>query len=163
MDYITNHPTGQQSPPKRIKLSQDNFYCTFKKSDTVPFWVSVLFKYDMSRDLEKLIKSSIIIPMGSADAERSFSQMNIIKSKLKSRMKPDLLDAFMHINLNGPKLSWFLPCNYIYGYTVVDGHRKCDVAFQDQRHIKKLDKTLEKLEEERLEAQSLGKSNWYKK
>ena len=67
----------------------------------------------------------------------------------------------MRCNLNGPRLSWFIPKNYVYGYTVVDGHRKCDVEFQDIRHIKKLDKTPEKEKEDRLEAQRLGKTTWY--
>ena len=115
----------------------------------------------MSKELEKLIKSSIIIPMGSADAERSFSQMNLIKSKHKSRMQIQLLDSEMRCNLNGPKLSWFMAKNYVHGYTIVDSHRKCDVQFQDARHIKKLDKTPEAEEEERLEARRLGKSTWH--
>ena len=85
VDYVSNHPA--QSPSKKLKVSprQEIFFCNFKESDPVDFWVSVLMKFDMSRDLEKLIKSTIIIPVGSADAERSFSQMNLIKSKLKSR------------------------------------------------------------------------------
>ena len=189
VDYVANHPTVVQSPTKKIRLTQgqeppeaiddsvveyisnhptgavsqeqENFFCNFKKSDPMKFWVSVLLKFEMSKELEKLIKSSIIIPMGSADAERSFSEMNLVKTKHKSRMQIELLDAEMRCNLNGPKLSWFIPKNYIHGYTVVDGHRKCDVEFQDKRHIQKLEKTPEIEEKDRLEAQRLGKSTWH--
>ena len=76
-------------------------------------------------------------------------------------MQSQLLDAQMRCNLNGPKLTLFCPNKYVHGYTVIDGHKKCDVEFQDARHTKKLDKSTEKEEEERLEALRLGKSTWY--
>ena len=70
-NYVTNHPS-LQSPTKKLKLAseQKNFFCEFKESDPIQFWVSVLFRFSMSRELETLIKSTIIIPSSSADAER---------------------------------------------------------------------------------------------
>ena len=71
---------------KRVKLTQkfiiqqqENFFCNYKSSDPVLFWSVVLRKFPTTTQLEKLIKSAIIIPLGSADAERSFSQLNLIK------------------------------------------------------------------------------------
>ena len=60
VEFVSSHPT------RKLSQNNDNFFCDFKESDTVKFWVNVLRKFEMSKELEKLIKSSIIIPVGSA-------------------------------------------------------------------------------------------------
>ena len=70
-----------------IVQQQEHFYCDYKKSNPVYFWQAVVRKFPTSEPLKKLIKSAIVIPLGSADAERSFSELNLIKTKHKSRMK----------------------------------------------------------------------------
>ena len=85
-DPVVNKiPLEQEN--KRVKITQqffimqqENFFCNYKSSDPVHFWSVVLQKFPITIQLEKLIKSAIIIPLGSADAERSFSQLNLIKA-----------------------------------------------------------------------------------
>ena len=128
---------------KRLKLQQrfiiqmqEHFFCDFRNSDPVLFWEVVLRKFPISAELQRLIKSSIIIPLGSADAERSFSALNIIKTKHKSRMQLEQINSDMTININGPKISLFVPTNYLDAY--ISNHDKCDVELNDSRAKKKL-------------------------
>ena len=53
-------------------------------------------------DVKLLIKTLLVLPIGSAEAERAFSIMNHIRPSQRSRLQPQTLDATMRIRLNGP-------------------------------------------------------------
>ena len=56
-------------------------WCQIRESYPSSFWMSVLstgYQYDMDPVLVRLIKSIIVTPMGSSEAERAFSVMNKI-------------------------------------------------------------------------------------
>ena len=69
-----------------IKLIKDLFeqeypWCEIKGSYPSSFWMNVLprsTEFDINPVLERLIKSIVVTPMGSSEAERSFSVMNKI-------------------------------------------------------------------------------------
>ena len=52
----------------------------------------------------QLAKIASIVPVTNAWAERGGSAIKRIKSRSRSLMKNDLLNAFMHISINGPPL-----------------------------------------------------------
>ena len=62
-------------------LFNTNLYCGEKKDDPMLFWVIVLKAYrtEMSPNLIRLIAAAANSQVSSADTERTFSQMNLIK------------------------------------------------------------------------------------
>lgn len=70
--------------------------------NTAKFWKEVDDYVDASgnnpfNDLCKLSKRILVLPWSNADVERLFSQMNIVKTKLRNRMGPKLLDSILTI------------------------------------------------------------------
>lgn len=75
---------------------------TGRKLKTETFWAEVnnyrdsngeqLFKYLIDFALKLLC-----LPHSNADIEQIFSQMNLIKPKLRNKMKLDLLNNILHI------------------------------------------------------------------
>ena len=67
-------------------LSDNSFWCDQKLDDSLMLWVCVIRKYrsEMTQDLLHIILASAIVPMSSADSERSFSTMNRLKTKYRS-------------------------------------------------------------------------------
>ncbi|XP_051798030.1 uncharacterized protein LOC127531856 [Acanthochromis polyacanthus] len=66
------------------------------------FWVEVLSYKDSSGDqafkeLALFALSLLAMPLSNADVERVFSQMNLVKSKLRNRMGQDTLSSILHI------------------------------------------------------------------
>ncbi len=53
----------------------------------------------------KLIDIILAFPIGTATAERSFSQMKLIKTRLRSRISDSNLPRLMRIAIEGPQLS----------------------------------------------------------
>ena len=53
--------------------------------------------YGMHRDPVFLGMLVIVLPLNTAESERDFHKMNLIKSSLRTGMKNDLLDALMRI------------------------------------------------------------------
>lgn len=71
-------------------------------TNTAKFWKEVDDYVDASginpfNDLCKLSKHILVLPWSNADVERLFSQMNIVKTKLRNRMGPKLLDSILTI------------------------------------------------------------------
>lgn len=58
-------------------------------------------------NLSKLAKICLILPVSTADCERSFSAMKRIKTDLRNRMNTTTLDALMRICIEGPPLNEF--------------------------------------------------------
>lgn len=70
--------------------------------NTTKFWKEVNDYVDASgnnpfKDLCQLSKRILVLPWSNADVERLFSQMNIVKTKLRNHMGPKLLDAILTI------------------------------------------------------------------
>ncbi|KAH7956289.1 hypothetical protein HPB52_007891 [Rhipicephalus sanguineus] len=70
--------------------------------DIASFWVEVLDFTDASgeacfKELAEFALSLLAMPLGNADVERVFSRMNIVKSRLRNRMKNEMLSAILHV------------------------------------------------------------------
>lgn len=73
-----------------------------EKSNTIKFWNEVLSYTDASglnpfQDLANLAMQILVLPWSNAEVERLFSQMNVVKNKLRNRMGPKLLDSILTI------------------------------------------------------------------
>ena len=58
--------------------------------------------------LAKVAESIVAIPVSKAWPERGASALKLIKSRLRSRIKNDLLSALMQIHVNGPEVGTLL-------------------------------------------------------
>ncbi|KAJ8890975.1 hypothetical protein PR048_010484 [Dryococelus australis] len=63
--------------------------------------------------LLKLLKVASVLPVSTASCERGFSQMNLVKNKLRSSLETESLDDLMMVNLNGPPLPLCIPSDAI--------------------------------------------------
>ena len=54
--------------------------------------------------LAKVAESIVAIPVSNVWPERGASALKLIKSRLRSTIKNDLLSALMQIHVNGPEL-----------------------------------------------------------
>ncbi|EFA13101.1 hypothetical protein TcasGA2_TC012970 [Tribolium castaneum] len=84
--------------------------------NTVKFWSEVYsFKDSVGdkpyKDLSLIAISFLILPHSNAEVERLFSQINIIKNKLRNRMKLPLLTAILNIRYGLQRLN---KCCYNY-------------------------------------------------
>ena len=72
-------------------------------------------------EIFKLLNILLAMPVGTATAERSFSQMKLIKTRLRSRISGSNLARLMRIAIEGPDLK------------EVDFNQVLDI-FKDQNH-----------------------------
>jgi len=71
-------------------------------SNTTKFWKEVSDYRDGSNinpfsELCDLSQRILVLPWSNADVERLFSQMNIVKTKLRNRMGPKLVDSILTV------------------------------------------------------------------
>ena len=62
---------------------------------------------DMFPNLSKLATIAALVPVSTAECERSFSAMNRIKTELRNRLKTTTLSCLMRISIEGPSVSDF--------------------------------------------------------
>lgn len=72
------------------------------KTDTTSFWIEVYnFKNSIGenpfKELSSFVLSLLVLPFSNAEVERLFSLMGLIKSKLRSKMKSELLQSIIQI------------------------------------------------------------------
>jgi len=73
-----------------------------EKSNTISFWGEVFNYTDASglnpfTELSSLAIRLLVLPWSNAEVERLFSQMNIVKTKLRNKMGPKLLDSILTV------------------------------------------------------------------
>lgn len=89
-----------------VSIIENEKFCDYKnqKTDTYAFWSFYLNEVGIvwtERTLE-LIRTVLVIPIGSADAERGFSVMNHIKGERRSRLTGKHVEDLMRIRINAP-------------------------------------------------------------
>lgn len=70
--------------------------------DTTTFWIQVYnFKNSVEetpfKELAEFVLSLLVLPFSNADVERVFSTMGLVKTKIRNRMKTDLLCSILQI------------------------------------------------------------------
>ncbi len=78
--------------------------------------------------LQSVVEVIHIIPISNVWPERGASRIKLVKSRLRSSMKNDLLNFILHININGPDL-FTKECESLI--------RRCVVAWHDTKRRKK--------------------------
>ncbi|CAN8007314.1 unnamed protein product [Ixodes pacificus] len=73
-----------------------------KLDTTVAFWDEVKKYRDASNtnpflDLADFALATLVLPWSNAEVERVFSQMNIVKSKLRNRMSTEMMTAILTV------------------------------------------------------------------
>ena len=58
-------------------------------------------------NISTLAKICRVIPVQTADVERTFSQLKLIKTRVRNRMNEKTLDALLRIAIEGPSISEF--------------------------------------------------------
>lgn len=85
-----------------IILSEN--FCKMKneKTETFAFWSTFLNENGIrwTDRTTRLIQIILVLPIGSADAERGFSVMNHIKSQRRSKITNEHMEAMMRIRIN---------------------------------------------------------------
>jgi len=87
------------------QLASRNDYEELIKLQPYVLWPKVLGETTltgMGRELRKLVRTLLVIPASSADAERAFSYMNLIKSQRRTAMSSSTLDHLMRVTINAP-------------------------------------------------------------
>ena len=56
-------------------------------------------------EMLKLLDILLSLPVGTASVERSFSQMKLVKTRLRNRITDDNLARLMRIAIEGPELT----------------------------------------------------------
>ncbi|CAG8576953.1 10563_t:CDS:2 [Rhizophagus irregularis] len=86
------------------------FIANFRESKFVEQWFRIFSTTDFSTlypNISKIIHIILIIPLSNASVERVFSRQNLIKSKLRNKMKLETLYFHLNILINGPSLNSF--------------------------------------------------------
>ncbi len=91
----------------------------------------------------------MILPVGSADAERGFSIMKHTRYDRRSSLKGSTLDKILRIRINGPDIGEFDPLRYARIW-LQEGHMLTDAPESEKRIVleKPKDKHDEMLERE---------------
>jgi hypothetical protein len=89
LEYVTQHPE----------------FCDRKKGKTKYFWHFFLNPeiYTGGEDIAYIVKSVLVTPISSADAERGFSTLFHIRNKRRARLTRSHLEAFIRIRMNASK------------------------------------------------------------
>lgn len=97
-------------------------------SETFAFWSHFLNTpgIDWTEKTKKLIQSILVIPIGSAEAERGFSIFNHIKAERRATLTGRHVEDFIRVRMNGPdELEKFSASKYAKQFLSV-GHLKTD-------------------------------------
>ena len=85
-------------------MLQTCYFCNTKKevTNTVKFWNEVTKYRDSSglnpfKELARFAISVLVLPHSNAEVERIFSQMNIVKNKLRNRMGTKMVNSILGI------------------------------------------------------------------
>jgi hypothetical protein len=81
-------------------------YCSYKTTEAHVFWPHFLQHQlvPWKPNIKKLITTVLVLPVGTADIERSFSILNHFKYNRRSRLTPDHVEDITRLRFNGPEL-----------------------------------------------------------
>lgn len=111
-------------------MINSDILCDLKNRNTSPFafWSQFLKTKNIAWTdrTKKLINTVLVLPIGSADAERGFSIMNHIKSPRRAQITTNHLNDMLRIRINGPNdINKFGPRKYAQIW-INKGHLRTD-------------------------------------
>ena len=68
---------------------------------------------NVPNDLKPLINILNLIPVGTSECERGFSQMNLIETDTRNSLAVTTIANLLFIKLNGPPLALWQPRSYV--------------------------------------------------
>ena len=102
-------------------------WCAYKSSSPSSFWLQVLHDFNnIPRNFAYLLKATLSVAFGSADAERVFSQMNLIKHKTRNKLGELNLDHLVRIKMSKEDYKTFPMSRASKNYLKGGRHRRCD-------------------------------------
>lgn len=127
-----------------ISIIDSDDFCTIKtaNSEAYAFWSHFLNAPGIawSEGTKKLIQSILVIPIGSAEAERGFSIFNHAKNSRRSRMTGRHLEDVLRVRINSVNELEKFPAIKYAKHFISEGHLRTD----DSRYRKqKLDSLLD--------------------
>ena len=110
-------------------------FCRMRKVPARDFWGHFMSQtaFGIPDDIKQLLGKILVIPMGSADAERAFSVMNHIKHKRRGRMGQVNLEELLRIRLNGPNRLELFPAAKYSKLWIEAGHMRSDDPFFNRK------------------------------
>ena len=69
--------------------------------------IHVIFDSILSFQIRKIAQATSVMPCTSVECERAFSAMNLVKGRLRNRMKTDTLNKLVLVHMHGPNISHF--------------------------------------------------------
>lgn len=117
-------------------------FCVLRndKTETYAFWSQFLNEVGIrwTKRTEELIRTVLVLPIGSADAERGFSVMNHIKSQRRSRLNGKHLEDLLRIRINANDDLAKFPASKYAKRWVNDNHFRSDDPRQQRGGKEKL-------------------------
>jgi hypothetical protein len=116
-NVIDKSPADQLAIEWRMMKLNNDFDAS---DDTLAFWSSVInYKGATGTpaypNICKLIKHLLTLPFGTAEVERDFSLLSIIKNKLRNCLKIETVDALLRVRENVPyDMNLFEPCEMMF-------------------------------------------------
>ena len=107
------HPYGVLGGPQDCltewsscrQFLQDNHFK--KHSEVIQYLCTSPTMLQLYPNISTMAQICRVIPIHSADVERTFSQLKLIKTNIRNRMIEKTLDALLRIAIEGPKLEDF--------------------------------------------------------
>lgn len=92
------------------------FFCFFSDSDGHQLtWEAINIQYkEGHRHFLALVDIILSLPTSSADAERGFSEMKMVKTDWRCRLRTEVLNDLMHIKFNTQDVAQFNPLPSIH-------------------------------------------------
>lgn len=98
------------------------------KTETFAFWSHFLKETGIvwTDKTQNLIQTILVLPIGSAEAERGFSTLNHIKNKRRSKLTAAHMQDIMRIRLNGTNKLEEFPASKYAKFFIDENHIRTD-------------------------------------
>lgn len=96
------------------KMIETTEFLENRKAHPLHFWSKMLATESLpwSKEIKTFIRTILVLPIGSADAERGFSILKHARYDRRSSLVTDTLDAILRLRINGPNIEEFDALKY---------------------------------------------------
>lgn len=114
-----------------VSIADSENLCKFQndpKTETFAFWSHFLKETGIvwTDKTQNLIQTILVLPIGSAEAERGFSTLNHIKNKRRSKLTAAHMQDIMRIRLNGTNKLEEFPASKYAKFFIDENHIRTD-------------------------------------